>query len=476
MGEWPGFGLGTELYAVLGHVLTGVFILLILSAREETQSPFGWMLAVVFVPWLAGPAYLVFGGYRVRRVARRRFNSDQAFMRALPAHLGGFPEPPPDHRFELSPQRAAREDYPDTTGNHVAVFGHGDDKYARLEADIRAAADHIHLAYYVWANDATGRWLRDLLVDKAAEGVEVRVLYDAWGALSAGWLLRPLVRAGGRVRAFAPLLSPFSVLGANLRNHRKIAVIDGRIAYTGGINIGDDYRGRIGVRLWKDLHLRIEGPGTRQITSVFAKDWHYVSGEALVDQRYYPRTEADGPSVCRALPSGPGQYWRAFHETVFNAITAARDWVELVTPYYVPDQSLQMALSSAARRGVCVRMLVPRHNNHPLVAAASNSFYLELLEAGVEIYRSHQGMVHGKQVTVDGSWATVGSANLDSRSFYLNYELNLILQDQGPINSLSVLFEDELRTADRVTLEEFYQRPTWRHGWEGLARTLSPML
>jgi len=476
MEAWPGFGLGTELYAVLGHFLTGVFILLILSAREETQSPFGWILAVVFVPWLAGPAYLIFGGYRVRRVAHRRTQSDLAFMGSLPAALGGLGEDAPAERAELTPQRAAREDYPDTTGNHVAVFGHGEDKYARLEADVRSATDHIHLAYYVWANDATGRWLRDLLVAKAAEGVEVRVLYDAWGAPAAGWLLRPLARAGGWVRAFAPLLSPYSVLGANLRNHRKIAVIDGRVAYTGGVNIGDDYRGRIGARLWKDLHLRIEGPVTRQITSIFAKDWHYVSGEALVADRFFPCSDADGPSVCRALPSGPGQYWRAFHETVFNAVTAARDWVQVVTPYYVPDQAMQMALASAARRGVRVRMLVPRHNNHPLVAAASNSFYQELLEAGVAIYRSHEGMVHGKQVTVDGRWATVGSANLDARSFYLNYELNLILQDQGPINTLSMLFEDELRTAEAITLAEFRQRPAWKHGVEGLARTLSPML
>ncbi|MEF8793830.1 cardiolipin synthase [Thiohalorhabdus sp.] len=474
--NWPAFGPGAELYAVLGHILTGAFVLLILSAREETQSPFGWILAVVLVPWLAGPAYLIFGGYRVRRVARRRAQRDRAFLQALPRELGGLPRPLPPERTFLSPQRAVREDYPDTTGNHVTVFGHGEEKYARLEADIRAARDHILLAYYVWAFDTTGRWLRDLLVEKAREGVEVRVLYDAWGAAAAGWLLRPLRQAGGRVRAFAPLLSPTSVLGANLRNHRKIAVIDGRIAYTGGINIGDDYRGRIGVRLWKDLHLRIEGPVTRQIISVFAKDWHYVTGEALVAQRYYPRSATDGPSVCRVLPSGPGQYWRAFHETVFNAITSASDWVQVVTPYYVPDQAMQMALASAARRGVRVRMLAPRHNNHPLVAAASNSFFHELLAAGVEIYRSHEGMIHGKQVTVDGSWATVGSANLDSRSFYLNYELNLILQDQGPINTLARLFEEELRTAERVTLEAFQQRPAWKHSFEGLARTLAPML
>ncbi len=281
---------------------------------------------------------------------------------------------------------------------------------------------------------------------------------------------------GGQVRAFAPLLSPYSFLGANLRNHRKIVVIDGVIVYTGGINIGDEYRGRSGKRLWKDLHLRLEGPITRQIASIFAKDWYAVGGEALVDKRYYPRTKVGGPSICRALPSGPGQYWRGFHEAVFNAITSARDWVDVLTPYYVPDQAIQVALSTAARRGVRVRLLAPRHNNHPLVAAASNSFYLELLEAGVAIYRSGEGMLHGKQVTVDGFWATVGSANLDSRSFYLNYELNLILQDQGPINDLSRIFEMELETARRVTLRELHGRPAWRHTLEGLARTLSPML
>lgn len=242
------------------------------------------------------------------------------------------------------------------------------------------------------------------------------------------------------------------------------------------MNVGDDYRGRTGKRLWKDLHARIEGPVCRQVASVFAKDWCYVTGQALVDPRYYPRTEAAGSSVCRALPSGPGQYWRAFHEAIFNAVTSARDWVDVVTPYYVPDQAIQVALLTAARRGVRVRVMVPMHNNHPLVAAAGNSFFFELLEAGVEIFRSREGMQHGKQVTADGRWATVGSANLDSRSFYLNYELNLILQDQGPINHLSRLFEVELESARRITLDELRDRPAWRHTLEGLARTMSPML
>ncbi|KPV40187.1 hypothetical protein AN478_08625 [Thiohalorhabdus denitrificans] len=475
MWEWLGSGLRTELYAIVGHVLTGVFILLILSSREETQSPFGWLLAVVFIPWVAGPAYLIFGGYRVRRVASLRLLRDWQFTLALPAKLGGAPEKAPSGPEPVF-RKSALDDYPNATGNNVDVFGHGEEKYARLEEDIRGAEDHIHLAYYLWANDRTGMWLRDLLTEKVREGVEVRVLYDAWGATTAGWLLRPLRKAGGRVRAFAPLLSPSTVLGANLRNHRKIVVVDGRVAYTGGINIGNDYRGREGPRLWKDLHLRIEGPVTRQIATIFAKDWHYVVGEALVDERFYPRMPADGPSVARALPSGPGQYWRAFHETVFNAITSAQDWVQVVTPYYVPDQSVQMALASAARRGVRVRMLVPRHNNHPMVALASNAFYEELLKAGVEIYRSGQGMVHGKQVTVDGRWATVGSANLDARSFYLNYELNVILKDQGPINRLSTLFEEELHSASPITLDDYQQRSALRSGLEGLARTLSPML
>ncbi|HKJ88610.1 MAG TPA: cardiolipin synthase [Gammaproteobacteria bacterium] len=474
--DWVGYGLRTEVYAIVGHVLTGIFVLLILSSREETQSPFGWLLAVVFIPWLAGPAYLIFGGYRVRRVANRRLRRDWRFMQSLPASLGGLPEGTGEAAPEDLHNRSVLQDYPNTTGNDVEVFGHGEEKYARLEQDIRAAEDHIHLAYYLWASDRTGMWLRDLLVEKVRDGVEVRVLYDAWGAPLAGWLLRTLRREGGRVRAFAPLLSPSTILGANLRNHRKIVVVDGQVAYTGGINIGDDYRGRVGARRWKDLHLRIEGPVVRQITSIFAKDWYYTVGEALVEPRFYPRMRADGPSVARALPSGPGQYWRAFHETVFNAITSAQDWIQVVTPYYVPDQSMQMALASAARRGVRVRMLIPGHNNHPMVALASHSFYEELLESGVEVYRSHQGMVHGKQVTVDGHWATVGSANLDARSFYLNYELNVILQDQGPINHLSMLFDEELRTATGLTLEDYRQRSAWRGGLEGLARTLSPML
>lgn len=475
-GTLSGFGLWTELYATVGHVLTGVLILLILNAREESQSPLGWILAVLVAPYLAGLAYLVFGGYRVRAMARYRANSDLRYMHELPEERGGLPEPLPGERLSSTPQRAAELDYPFTRGNEVEVLTHGEDKYARLEADILGARSHIHLAYYVWSSDATGAWLRDLLVAKAEEGVEVRVLYDAWGALGAGRFLRPLRAAGGDVRAFASLISPASALSANLRNHRKIAVIDGTRAYTGGINIGNDYRGREGPKQWRDMHLRVAGPVVTQIATVFAKDWYFTCGDLLTDPAYFPDPPRDGASTARALPSGPGQYWRSFHETVFNAVACARERIDVVTPYYVPDRTMQVALAAAARRGVRVRMLVPGQNNHPLVAAASSSFYGELMEAGVTVYRSREGMVHGKYLTVDGQWGTVGSANLDSRSFYLNYELNVILRDPEAIATLSSVFETEMETAVALDLESYRARPAWRNSLEGLARTLSPML
>lgn len=475
-GWLAGPGLWAEVYATAGHILTGLLILLILNAREESQSPLGWILAVVIAPYLAGLAYLVFGGYRVRAMARYRADSDLRFLRELPEEHGGLPEPLPGERLQSTPERAAELDYPFTDGNRVVILSHGEDKYARLEADIRAATDHIHLAYYVWSNDATGAWLRDLLVAKAQEGVAVRVLYDAWGALGAGRFLRPLRRAGGEVRAFASLISPVSALSANLRNHRKIALIDGVHAYTGGINIGDDYRGREGPKQWRDMHLRITGPVVGQVATVFAKDWFFTCGELLTAARFFPDPPEDGSSSARALPSGPGQYWRSFHETVFNAVGCARERIDVVTPYYVPDRTMQVALAAAARRGVRVRMLVPGHNNHPMVAAASSSFYGELMEAGVSVYRSRQGMVHGKYLTVDGQWATVGSANLDARSFYLNYELNVILRDPQAIGELVGVFEAEVTAAEALDLTSYRARPAWRHSLEGLARTLSPIL
>jgi cardiolipin synthase len=291
-------------------------------------------------------------------------------------------------------------------------------------------------------------------------------------------MLRDLEAAGGKSVAFLPLLNPFYRFRVNLRNHRKILVADGRVAFLGGLNIGDEYVGRVAhFGYWRDTHVRVEGPAVESIQRVFLEDWHFASAEAVRGPAYYPEhAPHPGTSVVQIVHSGPDAEYKAIRETYFAGILRGRKRVWIASPYYVPDAGLRDALMLAGRSGVDVRLLSLFRPDHWLAYLAGRYYWPELLAAGVKVYQYGRGMMHSKYMLVDGEWASVGSANFDNRSLLLNYEVNALVYDPAVVAELEEQFLRDLEWSVRIDPDVFARRPVAARLAENAARLLSPVM
>ena len=320
--------------------------------------------------------------------------------------------------------------------------------------------------------------MRDLLVKKAREGVEVRLLLDAVGSWSLSRAFVKSLKDGGvKVDFFLPWELTRRHFQLNCRNHRKLVVIDGRIGFLGSKNIADEYLGRrkkLGP--WRDTHLHVTGPCVTQLQEVFVEDWHFAHLEDLSDPRYFPEPALVGQQLVQIIPSGPDREPGVLHQLLYAAVSDARRSVSFLTPYFVPDAPMLLALTSAAYRGVRVQVLLPSRSDHPLLLWAARSFYEELLEAGVEILEYDHGMLHSKEVIVDGRWSMVGSANMDVRSFAINFELTSMLYGEDLARQLQSEFDELSRQAGHVTLDTVKAWGYRQRLAAGVARLATPML
>ena len=453
-------------------VLLGGWIIL---QKREPVATLSWLLGLALLPYLGFFIYHVFGPQRIRRQRLRRARS-----RGLVASASAFADAAHADAAELARLGAATTGLSPSSAREVRLLVDGGSKYPALLADIAAARAHVHLEYYIYEPDRTGAALRDALVERARAGVEVRLLVDAIGSARARRFFEPLLEAGGEVAWFHPMR-----LGriwrrpwANLRTHRKIVVIDGRIAYTGGMNVTDEQDERLGDSAYRDLHLRLEGDVVRRLQLVFCEDWAYATGDhgfLSSVARSTPVESTPGPIRCQVLVSGPDSPWEAIHRMHVSAIQAARRRVWMTTPYFVPGEAAMMALTSAALAGLDVRLLVPRESDSKLVTLAARSYFGPLLVAGVKIYEYGPRMLHSKSLLVDDELVLVGSANFDHRSFRLNFEVSVLFDDRALAAELASLFEAELAQAPRV--QRGRSRPLLRARLpEALARLLSPLL
>jgi cardiolipin synthase len=462
---------------------------LVLVRRKEPSSTIAWILTLVFLPPVGAILFLLFGRDRVRWPAKRKRALD-ALVRAQVAEARDETGEP-DRSSQLpvldgasSLERAlfrlgARLTHLRATyGNRVEVLSDGNATFDAIGAAIDAARHHVHAQYYLIRNDATGRWFRDRLVAAAKRGVTVRLLLDGYGCLAVGraWR-RPLRKAGARVADFLPMRSVL-LQPVNLRNHRKIVVVDGEVAFTGGFNVGDEYRGQMpGVGGWRDVHLRIEGPAAAELQRVFFQDWAFATSEPIDPQAYFPRNlPARGEATIAIVPSGPDTRNEAIHRLFFGAIVGAEREVVVTTPYFVPTESLLVAMELAAMRGVDLELLLPGRSNHRVTFHAGRSFYAQLLEAGVGVHEYVPGIVHAKTLVVDDRVALVGSANMDLRSFRLNFEVHTLVHDTSTAARLREAFASYARESQRVNLAQWRERPWTLRVKEGAARLVSPLL
>lgn len=473
-------------FVLLDFALVVGVILSVLRRRAEPMAMVAWILASIALPYLGPGLYVLVGANRIRRRAMRRRRKVASLIEAIDreaADRASITHPPAD---ALPPEIAIVEEFarrlvqiPAVGGNEVCVYGEAEATYTGLESAIRSAEDHLHLQYYIWNTDETGIFFRDLVIQKARQGVACRVLLDSVGCWGMSRdFYQPLIDAGVRVGFFMPLYpSRRRRWSPHLRNHRKIAVVDGRTAFMGSQNIGDEYRGRL-KRLspWYDTHLRLRGPAALFIQQVFAEDWVFATGEVLTGEQYFPCCEHPGRSKVQIVPTGPDHDAGVLDQVTFAAVAQAREVIRIATPYFVPHSALLMALTYAARRGVRVQLVLPTKSDSMLVLWAGRSFYAELLSAGVEVYEFDAGMLHSKIVTVDDRWCMVGSANMDVRSFRLNFELTALIYDEFVSRGLAEEIEHRCGQSRRVSGREVWGRGVWGELAEGAARLFAPLL
>jgi cardiolipin synthase A/B len=467
-------------FAVVALALIPVVVL----RRKEPSSTIAWILTLIFLPVVGAILFLLFGRDRVRWPARRKRQAD-AFMRSILRERTQAPREPSfadeqltDFEKQIFQVGALLTGAGASVGNHLEVLTDGNDVYEALGAAIDQAEHHVNAEFYLIRNDATGAWFRDKLVRAAERGVSVRLLCDAYGCLGIGpaWR-RPLRRAGAKVAIFLPMRSLF-LQPVNLRNHRKIVVVDGKVAFSGGVNIGNEYRGQMArIGKWRDTHFRMEGPAAHALQRVFFQDWFFATGEGVDPTPFFsPGPSRAGNASVAIVPSGPDTRTEAIHRLFFAAIAGARERVYITTPYFVPDSPMIVALQVAAMRGVDVKIILPSRSNHRVTFHAGRSFYTELLEAGVHIYEYLPGMIHAKTMVVDGRIILLGSANMDMRSFRLNFEVHALIHDTPTAGELEACFAEDLAKTMAIVL------PTWRERRrryriaEGAGRFVSPLL
>jgi cardiolipin synthase len=389
-----------------------------------------------------------------------------------------LPDGPRDgEAVELARLAQATTHLPPTSAREVRLLVDGAAKYEALLASIAEATTCIDIAYYIYEPDHTGTAIRDALVERLRAGVKVRLLLDAVGSAKASRrFFAPFVDAGGELAWFHPMRLRWRRPWLNLRLHRKIVVVDDRVAFTGGINVTDEQDERRDDEAYHDLHLRLEGDVVALMKVVFMEDWVYATGQRASLPAPGPApSAASGAISTQVLVSGPDSSWESIHRLHVSAIYAAKRRVWLATPYFVPGEAAMMALTSAALGGLDVRLLVPKLADSRLVTFATRSSFDELLDAGVKVYEYGPRLLHTKALLVDDDTAIIGSANFDHRSFRLNFEVSLLFHDAGLARELEGILEDDLRHAPRVRADR--RRSFWRSRLpEALARLLSPLL
>ncbi|WP_248761581.1 cardiolipin synthase [Paenibacillus sp. ATY16] len=474
--------------------LTAIILLLLLYCAQpavivwiERRLPakaVAWIVLSLAVPVLGFAGYWLVG--RSRRVKEGQAVSreyEQAAERlsicaAGPGELGQAGLLEQEQLLRLLRVSSGR---PVTLGNQVKVLTNGRETFASILEEMKKANHHIHLDYYTIRDDGIGREFLDILTAKAEAGVEVRVLYDGIGSVKLSKrYVRELKRSGVQASCFSPPGAALLNRLLNSRNHSKIAVIDGRVGFVGGINIGDEYLGKDKkLGFWRDTQLRLEGDAVYFLQELFMKDWELAVKERLpVNAGYMPEHDPDEAlqEPVLIVSSGPDRSGEPILETAFAAVKAARTSVYISTPYFIPDESLLAVLGSAAKSGVDVRLIIPGIPDTKLVLRATLSFVERMLEAGVRVYRYQKGFIHAKVMIVDELLAVVGTANMDMRSFHSNFEQNAVLFDAGTIKHLKRDYEQDLLDSRELDLEGFRQRPKKEKAAEAAARLLSPLL
>jgi len=462
--------------AVLHVVAIVVAIPAVLITKKGATSPIAWCLVILLVPLLGSLLFWVFGYTYLYRPLKRKRRHHRGFRGRLPTGPhGAIVSPEWKHIARIAWEL---DDSPPSQGNAVKLLPNTVKAFAAMLEAIRSAQHHIHLEFYIVRNDEAGKEFIALLTEKAKQGVQVRFLYDSMGGLYFGRRgIKDLLAAGGQVVPFLPLNLFRSRLRVNLRNHRKIVIVDGKVGFTGGMNLGDEYLGRSKkFGYWRDQMLRLEGPAMAGLQRIFVEDWDFTTKKLLKGADYFPPQTEAGNSVVQVIASGPDQEVNVSREVYMAAIASARERVYISTPYFIPDTGMLDAIRLARYRGAEVRLIMPTISDHFLSHYASRYYWQDILSRGVKLYLYTRGMMHAKYIAVDGQICIVGSANMDPRSLQLNFEAGCVLFDPALTKELEASFEEDMKHAKSMDLAAFNRRSFATKLAENGCRLFSPIL
>ncbi|MDF7805963.1 cardiolipin synthase [Pontiellaceae bacterium B12219] len=488
---WVVFSTALHIIAFIGVILHA------LRRRRNASATILWIFVAWSFPFFGPLLYLSFGVDRVTLKGLERQITNQLLMQqrderlvqnnALKAwHLEYL-----THSEDLE-NRVSRKlnmvldkinpEHPLLGANSILPLVNGDAAYPAMLQAIRTATDHIHIQSFIIHNDEIGRQFLEALKEKALEGVHVRLLFDRFGSTHAylGGMFRkyrkvPNLEICGWTQA-NPLKAQFQV---NLRNHRKNLVVDGRVAFFGGVNISAANRTSKDRKAIRDYHFKVEGPMVHELQLSFLSDWYFMTRESidtLLSANFFPKVLSIGKVRARLIDSGPSSPPGLVGETFFNALILAREQVLLVTPYFVPTPDIIKAIQSAARRGVDIRIVLPQHNNHKYAGMASKALFEDLLQAGVRIFQRKPPFIHAKAMVVDNSIALVGTANLDIRSLELNYETTVLFAEPDAVSTLKQMIRDDIAESNEIVLNDWLMRPAIQKLGENLCSLMTPIL
>ncbi|KDB07662.1 Cardiolipin synthase [Burkholderia sp. lig30] len=464
------------------HVLGVVAACHAILNTRTSQGAIAWAVSLAAMPYLTLIPYLFLGrskfsGY----VDARRHESEALRSHTLPApwSAGGSTGGAPSDALGVAAARALTRlgGMPFLPGNAVRTLVNGEATFAAILSAIDAARHYVIVQFFIIRDDALGAMLRDALIARAATGVRCYLLYDSIGSFDLPHSYVNDLRAGGvEVHPFATKRQFVNRFQLNFRNHRKIVVVDGTCAFVGGHNVGVEYLGA-NARLspWRDTHIEVRGPAVASIQYVFAEDWHWAT-RTLPHLAPPPAPVPDADMHCLAVPMGPADKQETGSLFFVETINAARERIWITTPYLVPDEAVVAALKLAVMRGVDVRILIPSRRDHYVVFEASKLYARDLADAGVKVFRYRPGFLHEKVVLIDRSAAAIGSANLDNRSFRLNFEIMVLTVDRAFADEVEAMLVRDFAQAYAVDAREYRQSPAWRRVAMHIARLFAPIL
>ncbi|MCK9324892.1 MAG: cardiolipin synthase [Bacteroidales bacterium] len=483
LGERGGFWLLLDVILLITIV---VMIIVIVLENHDPIKTIAWILILFLVP-IGGVILYIYLGVNPRkrkiismkeiadRMSLDRLLRDQMIRLNQKLFIRDERLTPKRHLMKLLLNNSKALI---TERNRIRILNNGRQTFGSIIYELERATNHIHFEFYIIEDDQIGNRIKDILVRKARAGVKVKVLYDDLGSWSLSRrYIRELTSAGAEVCSFLPVRTYVFANKLNYRLHRKIIVVDGQVGFVGGLNIADRYLRGLGPKNhWRDIHLRLEGESVRSLQAIFLLDWNFANHSSDYDQSYFPESRITNECLVQIVASGPDSDWQSIMQAYFSAIATAERYVYISTPYFLPNESIMTALKTAALSGVEVRLLLPEKNDSWIVGRSSRSYLTELLECGTHIHLYHRGFTHSKLMIVDDIFASVGTANMDIRSFNQDFEVNALIYDQKLSQQLRLDFMDDLEYSREMSLAEWKSRPWYHKLQESIARIFSPLL